>query len=398
MPKHYLLTFIFSLLLLLNACGGGSSVRSAIAESDDFSLQEKQFLHNLFLTEYLWYDQVASNVDYTQYSEPQEMINDLRVDPPDRWSFMITQQKYEAIANQKTSGFGFGYITGFRIYLVRIDSPAWDKLQRGDEIILVNGETASDENIRSASRNLNVETTFTILRNGSSRDVTVTPREYSYKVTKGEIVSQNSKKIGYMRFDAFTESAVSEIETLFNTFHSEQITELVIDLRYNGGGSVDTASVLLDNLNNLHPGKRQMYLNWNANYQNKNSTYFFEEKDEQDGNELALPRIVFLVTKGSASASEALINALVPYLGTNNVVTIGDATHGKPVGMSGKVYGTHYYFLINFTVNNNNGNHTSFDGIPPTCEAEDDLSHPRGDANETMLKSALYYIENGQCL
>jgi len=404
MPKHYFYAFMLSLLLLLNACGGGggSSVGSAtgsdIFNTGDFPLQEKQFLHELFLTEYLWYDQVASNVDYSQYTEPEEMINDLRVDPPDHWSFMLTQQKYESIANQKTAGFGFGYITGFRIYLVRIDSPAWNKLQRGDEILLVNGETASDENIRAASQNLNVETTFTVQRDGNSVDITVTPREYSYKVTKGEIVSQNGKKIGYMRFDAFTESAVSEIETLFNTFHAEQITELVIDLRYNGGGSVDTTSALLDNLNNQYPGKRQIYLNWNANYQSKNSTYYFEDKEEQDGNELALPRVIFLVTKNSASASEALINALVPYLGETSVVTIGTATHGKPVGMSGRAYGEHYYFLINFTVNNTAGNTTSFDGIPATCPAEDDLTHLRGDVNETMLKSALHYIENGHCL
>ena len=402
MPRHYLHAFLLSLILLLNSCGGGggggSSIGSVLPGSDDFPLQEKQFLHNLFLTEYLWYDQVASNVDYAQYSEPQEMINDLRIDPPDHWSFMITEQKYEAIANQKTTGFGFGYISGFKIYLVRIDSPAWGKLQRGDEIVEVNGEAASDENIREASQNLNVETTFTVLRDGSTVDVAVTPKEYSYKVTQGEVLTEGSKKVGYMRFDAFTESSVSEIENLFNTFHAAQIDELVIDLRYNGGGSVDTTSALLDNLNNQHPGKRQMYLNWNPNYQSKNSTYYFEDLDEQDGNELALPRVVFLVTKGSASASEALINALVPYLGTDNVITIGSATHGKPVGMSGRAYGEHYYFLINFTVNNDAGDTTGFDGIPATCSAEDDLSHLRGDVNETMLKSALYYIENGQCL
>jgi len=401
MPKRYLYALLFSLLLLLNGCGGGgggSSVGSDISGSGDFPLQEKQYLQNLFLTEYLWYDQVASNVDYSHYTEPQEMINDLRIDPPDHWSFMITQKEYESIANQKTAGFGFGYISGFRIYLVRIDSPAWNKLQRGDEIVAVNGEAASDKNIRAASQNLNVETVFTILRNGNSEDVAVTPREYSYKVTSGKVLTQGSDKIGYMRFDAFTESSVTEIEALFNTFHAEQIKELVIDLRYNGGGSVDTTSALLDNLNNRYPGERQMYLNWNADYQSRNSSYYFEDKEEQDGNELDLGRVIFLVTKSSASASEALINALVPYLGKDNVVTIGNATYGKPVGMSGKAYKDHYYFLINFTVNNNDGDTTSFNGIPATCSAEDDLDHARGDENETMLKSALYYIENGQCL
>ncbi len=397
--RYYHLLIVF-FVLLLNACGGGggSSPISSIPDTEEaFPLREKQFLHDLFLTEYLWYDQVASHVDYAEYTEPQEMINDLRFDPPDHWSFMITQQKYEEIANQKTAGFGFGYVAGFKVYLVRIDSPAWGKLQRGDEIVEVNGEAANDENIHAASRNLNVATTFTVLRNGNSVDVTVTPTEYSYKVTQGDVLLQGSKKIGYMRFDAFTESAVSEIETLFDRFHSEKIDELVIDLRYNGGGSVDTTSALLDNITNKFPGERQMYLNWNANHQNKNSDYMFEDADMQDGNELAMSRVIFLVTKDSASASEALINALVPYLGVDKIVTIGDATHGKPVGMSGRSYGEHYYFLINFTVNNDDGDTTSFDGIPATCSAEDDLAHQRGDANETMLRTALNYIETGAC-
>jgi C-terminal processing protease CtpA/Prc len=397
--RYYYLLIIFS-LLFLNACGGGGS-GSTLPNTDTFPLQEKQFLHNLFLTEYLWYDQVTSNVDYAQYSQPQEMIDDLRVDPPDHWSYVLTEDEYEAIANQKTVGFGFAYNYNkdvFKIYFVRIGSPAWGKLQRGDEIIEVNGEAASDENIHAASQRLDVATTFTVLRKGNSVDVSVIAKEYTYKVTSGEILPQGSKKIGYMRFDAFTESATAEIETLFSTFHLEQIDELVIDLRYNSGGSVDTASAMLDNITNRYPGQRQMYLNWNANYQSNNSSYYFEDREDQDGNELALTRVIFLVTKNSASASEALINALVPYLGKENVITIGEATHGKPVGMWGRVYRKNYYFLINFTVNNNAGRTTSFDGIPPVCPAEDDLEHFRGDANETMLKAALNYIETGRCL
>jgi len=109
-------------------------------------------------------------------------------------------------------------------------------------------------------------------------------------------------------------------------------------------------------------------------------------------------RVFFLVTKSSASASEAVISALAPYFGADNIISVGDDTHGKPVGMSGKVYEQNYYFLINFFVRNNAGDTTSFDGIPTTCTAEDDLAHMMGDENESMLNTALYYIENGSCL
>ncbi len=393
MTNKIFLSFIFSISLLLNSCGSGSDGKTQV-----FSLEEKEFLHNLFLTKYLWYDQVASNMDYTQYTDPQLMINDLRLDPPDQWSFTITEQEYEDNANQKTEGFGFGYTSDFMIYLVRINAPVYGKLFRGDKILEINGEAVTTDLLSQASQNLSVASIFTILRDGSEMDITLTPSEYSFNVSLGKIIPQGTQKVGYLRFDSFTESSVSEFEAIFSTFHHEDIDELVIDMRYNGGGSVATASALLDNITNTYAGQRQMYLDWNVNYKDNNSRYRFEDIDMQDGNELNMQRVFFLTTKGSASASEAVISALVPYLGTDNIITVGDDTHGKPVGMRGKVYGINYYFLINFFVRNNAGDTSSFNGIPATCTAEDDLTHLMGDENETMLKTALYYIENGSCL
>ncbi len=387
--------FILTVSLFLNSCGSNSH---SDGETQAFSLEEKQFLHNLFLTEYLWYDQVASNVDYTPYTEPQSMINDLRFDPPDQWSFTMTLQEYEDHANQKTAGFGFGYTSDFFINLVRINAPAYEKLFRGDQILEINGKAVTRILLSQASQNLNVSSTFTLLRGGSDINVTLTPEEYNFNVSLGKIIFQGDKKVGYLRFDGFTESSVNEFETIFTTFHNENIDELVIDMRYNSGGSVATASALLDNISNAYPNQRQMYLDWNTNYQNNNENYTFEDAELQDGNELNMQRIFFLTTKSSASASEAIISALIPYLGQDNIITVGDATHGKPVGMSGRTYGINYYFLINFFVRNNAGDTTGFEGIPTTCTADDDLTHRMGDENEIMLKTALYYIETGLCL
>lgn len=406
MTRNLFLILFLSLSLFLNSCGssGGSNIASTIDSvingeggSDDFSLEEKEFLHNLFLTEYLWFEQVPANIDYAKYTEPQAMIDDLRVDPPDVWSFTMTQEEYENYNNQKTAGFGFGYRSDFTIYLVRINAPAYELLYRGDEILEINGQAVTTTLIKEASQNLNTPTTFTLLRDGSEMDVTITAREYTFNVSLGEIITQGTKKVGYLRYDSFTESSVAEFETIFSTFHNANIDELVIDIRYNGGGSVATASALLDNINNAYPGQRQMYLDWNFNYQQNNSSYTFEDTGLQDGNELSMTRVFFLTTRGSASASEAVINALVPYLGDTNIITIGDVTHGKPVGMGGRTYGFNYYFLINFFVRNNAAKTTSFEGIPVTCSAEDDLTHLLGDANETMLKTALNYIETGVC-
>jgi C-terminal processing protease CtpA/Prc len=362
-----------------------------------FSLKEKKEVHNLFLTEYLWYEQVIQDFDYSSVSKPQELINALKVTPPDRWSFAMTKKEYDNFANQKTSGFGFGYTPDFIIYMVRIDSPAYNKLLRGDEILKVDNQIASRENIALASSRTDQNTSFTVLRADQEVTVSIAPKNYNFKVSLGSIINHNGSNIGYLRYDSFTESSVDELEKIFTNFKSNNISELIIDLRYNGGGSIAVASSLLDNITNQYAGQRQGYLDWNDRYKEKNENFNFEDLDDQDGNELNMKRVVFLVTKNSASASELVISALKPYLGESNVITIGDYTHGKPVGMSGRVYNNNYYFLVNFIVRNNSDETTPFEGIAVTCSANDDITKQRGDRDESMLKTALYYIDTKTC-
>ena len=394
MYHKIILTLSVVFLLFLNSCGSNSSTSNT---TQPFDQENKTYLHELFLSEYLWYDQVTSNVDYTQYTTPQMMINDLRVTPPDLWSFAMTAQEYEDNVNQTTTGFGIGYRSDLSIYLVRIESPAYGKLFRGDKILEINSKPATHELLIEASQNIGKETLFTVLRGSEELTVTVTSQAYTFKVSLGKIIKQGPNNVGYLRYDAFTESSVVEIETIFSTFKLGNVNELVIDMRYNGGGSISAASALLDNITNAYAGKRQVYLDWNANYQQNNATYYFEESDMQDGNELNMKRVIFLVTYQSASASELVISALKPYLGDTNVITIGTPTHGKPVGMSGRIDGSFYYFLVNFYVRNDADETTSFFGIPSTCSAEDDLAYSMGDTNEDMLATALYYISYNRC-
>ncbi len=384
MKKSFLFPFLLSVSLLFISCGGGSGT-SVVNETQIFSSSEKAFVNDLFHTEYLWFDEVI-DIDYSIYETPQLLIDALKVSQ-DLWSFSMTAQEYDDYINQTTAGFGFRYQEDFTIMQVLIESPAYYKLYRGDKILLINGEPVTHDNLSAASQNLNIATTFRVDRQGIQEDIVVTPREYTFKVTEGKILSGN---IGYLRYDSFTSTSVAEFEAEFSKFGG--ITDIIIDLRYNGGGSVDVASILLDNLVRNHVGQRQVYLDWNINYKSLNSTYYF---DEDEPNDLNMQRVIFLVTQNSASASELVISALMPYLGNANVVTIGDYTHGKPVGMSGRTYGDNYYFLINFYIKNNDGISTDLTGIPPTCQAADDLTHLMGDPQETMLATALSYIANG---
>jgi len=396
MHNKIFISSIFLLISFLTSCGSNSQKNNKNI-NQSFSLEEKKEVHNLFLTEYLWYEQVIQDINYETITQPQELINALKVTPPDEWSFSMTKKEYEDFVNQKTAGFGFGYTRDFTLYIVRIDAPAYNKLFRGDKILKVNNQTVSRESIATASSNIGQKTYFTVLRNNEEVTVNVTPSNYTFKVSLGSIILHQGINIGYLRYDSFTGSSVTELEKIFTNFKNANISELVIDLRYNGGGSIAVASSLLDNITNQYAGQRQGYLDWNDKNKDKNQNFNFEDLDDRDGNELNMRRVIFLVTKNSASASELIISALKPYLGDNNVITIGTKTHGKPVGMSGRVYGNNYYFLINFLVRNNSGETTPFEGIPVTCEADDDLDFHRGDVDGSMLKTALHYVDNNTC-
>lgn len=400
--RHYLLGITLTLFFV--GCGGSSSSGGQIfggpfegpVAGNTFDENEKSYLYNLFQTEYYWNDQVPPSFDYSPYTEPQPMIDDLKYTAIDRWSFAITRQQYDDLATQSTSGFGFGYTTDFTIYLVRISSPAESAgLLRGDKIITVNGQPASDVLIAQASNALGQLTRFGIERVGTLMDISITAQDYSFKVTSASIVqSLAGNRVGYLRFDAFTDSATDELESAFTYLKGQNIDELVIDLRYNGGGYVNTASILLDKIGRDFNGELQTALAWNDQNSNQNESLYF---DSLDPNSLSLSKLVFLTTGGSASASELVINAMKPYM-KNNVAIVGETTHGKPVGMSGRTNGSYIYFLINFVVKNADGFYNYFSGLPADCNIVDsDYAHQLGDPNEALLSGALYYIDNNHC-
>jgi len=247
-------------------------------------------------------------------------------------------------------------------------------------------------------RELEKLVSFKIERTNSTQHCScnLTPRAYSYNVAQGKILTtSNQEKIGYFRLDSFLGSITQQIDSAFSTFKQASITKLIIDLRYNGGGSIDIASELLNRLTVEHEAKEQFTLSWNSDYSRYNEQYLFKKTT----NSLALTKIIFLTTQGSASASELVISAMKPYLGEENIIIIGDKTHGKPVGMGAKSDGYYLYFLINFVVKNSEGFYDYFDGLPVTagCQIEDDPYHEMDDPNELMLKAAIRYIESGSC-
>ena len=128
----------------------------------------------------------------------------------------------------------------------------------------------------------------------------------------------------------------------------------------------------------------------NDKQSSRNTAYRFEEKPEA----LAVTRLVVIATRGSASASEAIINGLRPYM---DVKVVGDATFGKPVGQYGFDFCEKVLYPVSFLVANARGEADYFGGIPADCAAADDVDRPLASPQEASLAEALYVVRNGRC-
>jgi hypothetical protein len=169
-------------------------------------------------------------------------------------------------------------------------------------------------------------------------------------------------------------------------------TELVLDLRYNGGGLVDVAV----HLASLIGGSRtagQVLLNYIHNDKIGpilNKSVNFETLDQA----LNLQRLVVITTRASASASELTINSLRAYM---PVTIIGDTTYGKPVGQYGLKFCDKVLFPVSFSIKNANLQGDFFDGLPADCVSGDDYTHQLGDTAEASFAEALTFIRTGAC-
>jgi C-terminal processing protease CtpA/Prc len=128
----------------------------------------------------------------------------------------------------------------------------------------------------------------------------------------------------------------------------------------------------------------------NDKQMSRNTAYRFESKPQA----LGVSRLVVIATPASASASEAMINGLRPYM---DVKVVGDTTYGKPVGQYGFEFCEKVLYPVAFLVTNARGEADYFSGIPADCAAPDDLDRTLADAREASLAEALAVLRNGRC-
>jgi carboxyl-terminal processing protease len=227
---------------------------------------------------------------------------------------------------------------------------------------------------------------------GKQETFTVAKREVKINtVLYADTVSVGNELAGHIVFEGFIGPSVLELDSVFNFFAGQHISDLILDLRYNGGGSLGVALYLSSLIAGNKVGSQVF-----AKLENNNKHTDQNETMKLDSlpNLLNLNRIFILTSRGTASASEMVVNCLKPYI---DVKLIGDTTYGKPVGMyTFTMKGSDLAFVpICFRLLNADGQGNYFNGIPVDIPAMDDFALGFGDPKEAGFHAALYYIENG---
>ncbi|MEO5946323.1 MAG: S41 family peptidase [Chitinophagaceae bacterium] len=367
---------------------------------------------------YLWNTQIPSTFNARSYADPAAIMIGIRPysiesgfsSAVDKWSFAMKKTEWDQISGglgtlSTTTGAGdFGLSVFFktegdlRVRLVEPNAPAGQAgIRRSWRITSING----NNNMTTANADFIVKavyestnSSFTFQKpDGNSVTLSLSAGNYAEKqVYLDTVYNVGGKKIGYLVFNSFLgniNNISSEFQRVFSRFASEAVTEVIVDLRYNGGGYVSLAEQLGNYLvkssadGNLM--MKQLYNNQNAQY---NETTNFHK-----AGSINLDDIYFIVGKGTASASELVINNLKPYM---DVKLIGPtATHGKPVGFFPIPVGDWYIFPVSFRTVNKNGEGNYFNGIPVNAAVADGLDKDWGDPNEASLASAFRNIMTG---
>lgn len=418
------------LLFLVSFIGCKDDLDDSIQVATSKNLEIEDFIYKAMNTVYYWQKDVknlednrfSNDKEYTSfiqsYGGPKELFDSLLYREADRFSVITDDyvrfekqlnsislsngMKFGLVAMSNTDTSLFGYVR----YVLPNTDAAQKGIKRGDIFTHVDGTQLTVENYQSllfannASytlsmaniTNLGIQSTGTTITLNNSE---LTERELHI----AKVIAHEGKKVGYVMYNGFASKQEDDLKNAFIDLASQQIDELVIDLRYNPGGSVSTSQFLAGLIAGEHAGKVFGKIVFNQ----KLSKYNEEIDIVNSGIQLGLNRIIFLVTSSSASASEMMINGLDPYM---DVVLIGTKTSGKNVG-SNLIYDyindkqeiknpNHTWALlpITFGIFNSVGFGDYGNGFTPNIKLNEDFDNLGilGDVDEPMLQKALDFI------
>lgn len=230
----------------------------------------------------------------------------------------------------------------------------------------------------------------------SKADFSLDPISDRYGV---RIFDNGGTKVGYVNLRTFiVQSADQQLRDAFAQFRAEGVSQVILDLRYNGGGLVSIAETLGDLMAAGHVGKVFSHTVMRASKSSNNETVNFSAQPQA----IAASKIAVIGRNGTASASELVTNAFLPYLGAN-IGLIGTNTYGKPVGQIAldREACDDRLRVVAFQTENADNEGGYYGGLASvmdaTCSAPDDLNQQLGDAAEMSISVALDYLAGRSC-
>ncbi|MDX2442175.1 MAG: S41 family peptidase [Bacteroidales bacterium] len=349
---------------------------------------------------YLWYDKMPV-VNVEDYDTPEELLEALRYDSLDKWSYISPLDEFTSYYEEgEYEGHGFGYTydedgKAWITFVFRDSDFNLEGVKRSWQMLAINGTDLQSFTDISAYLNGNTVGTidqFTFKKpDGTSVDISSTRKVIKMNtVIHADTLHVSGKIVGHMVFKSFIAPSIAELDSVFQVFKSAGVQELILDLRYNGGGRMDVTAKLASLISGPSTDGKLLikYI-----HNNKQGAYNSAVNLGNETNALNLQQLIVIASRGTASASEVIINGLRPHI---NVKIIGENTYGKPVGMHTWTYAETYAFVpISFSMLNfsNEGNY--YEGLLADSYIEDGLAWDFPDRNEKRLKEAIHYIETG---
>jgi len=366
-------------------------------------------------------DQNELNSFLNSYDSPESLFDYLK-SPQDRFSFLV--EDYIELENTlngitKNHGMEFGLVFypdgsnnvfGYARYILPGTDAEAKGLERGVIFNTINGQQINESNFRQLLEpevytiGLATIEGETIIPTGES--IELVKQEYTENpVFISETLSIEGQKVGYLMYNSFIRDFDPQLNAAFAQFKADGISNLILDLRYNSGGSVETAIDLSSMITGQFNG--QLFINeeWNEDRQAEYAAPKLFNNEIHTGeaiNNLNLNRVYVITTSRTASASELVINGLDPYI---TVTQVGGTTTGKfqasfllydapaPNFSRNQANPGHTYAMLPlvFKTINANGFTDFVDGLDPEIEQLEDYANlgVLGTINEPLLAAAL---------
>ncbi|UGQ46096.1 S41 family peptidase [Massilia endophytica] len=385
---------------------------------------ELQFLRRWTSLTYLWYREVPT-LDTANYQAPVPYFNALKTPqltasgkPKDRFHFSYTNERWAELSRGSELGYGISWMRNadgkvprtWRISMVQPGSAAaragllrGDVLQEVDGVDFVN--TADNDSIAKLNAGLfppkkDERHSFVVMRNGRRVTVNMVSAAVSISpVQNARVIDTPDGKVAYLTFINHNAPAEKPLIEAFALFRDAKVKELVLDLRYNGGGLLSVASQVAYMIAGPQQTQGKTFELTLVNDKSPlpdpmpfNSTSLGLDTSNpvpwgQALPALGLKRVSILTGPGTCSASESIINSLRGIDVEVNLV--GGQTCGKPYAFVPTQNCENTYFTIQYQGVNHKGFGDYSDGFAPSCSVADDFGHALGDKREGLFAAAL---------